>query len=118
MRAIIIFMEKLRQLLDNYIKNNEVILRATASNPRDRKKISKLRVRPISNKGALYYQAESFIGTKVFHKNITPEELAEFIADMTAADFRQLEVETPYHSAVALISKKGQRKHKGKDKKG
>ena len=117
MRAIIIFMEKLRQLLDNYIKNNEVILRATASNPRDRKKISKLRVRPISNKGALYYQAESFIGTKVFHKNIASGELAEFIADMTAADFRQLEVETPYHSVVALISRKGSVSIKEKTKK-
>lgn len=117
MRAIIISMEKLRQLLDNYIKNNEVILRATASNPRDREKISKLRVRPISNKGALYYQAESFIGTKVFHKNIASGELAEFIADMTAADFRQLEVETPYHSAVALISKKGSVSIKEKTKK-
>lgn len=117
MRAIIIFMEKLRQLLDNYIKNNEVILRATASNPRDREKISKLRVRPISNKGALYYQAESFIGTKVFHKNIASGELAEFIADMTAADFRQLEVETPYHSVVALISKKGSVSIKEKTKK-
>lgn len=117
MRVIIIFMEKLRQLLDNYIKNNEVILRATASNPRDREKISKLRVRPISNKGALYYQAESFIGTKVFHKNIASGELAEFIADMTAADFRQLEVETPYHSVVALISKKGSVSIKEKTKK-
>lgn len=100
-------MEKLRQLLDNYIKNDGMILKATASNPRDREKISKLRVRPVADKGGLYYQAESFVGTKVYHKNIAADELAEFIADAVSADFRQLEVETPYHGAVALISKKG-----------
>ena len=107
MRAIIIIMEKLKQLLDNYIENNEVILKAIASNPRDREKIAKLRVRPISDKDELYYQAESFIGTKVYHKNIAADELAEFIADTVSADFRQLEIETQHHSATALISKKG-----------
>lgn len=117
MRVIIIIMEKLRQLLDNYVKNDEVILKAIASNPRDREKLSKLRVRPVSGKDALYYQAESFIGTKVFHKNFSADELAEFITDTTSASFRQLEVETPYHSAVVLISKKGSISIKEKAKK-
>ena len=60
------FMDKLRQLLTNYIDENEMILRATLSNSRDREKIQKLRIRPVLRKEALSYQAERFVGTKSF----------------------------------------------------
>ena len=42
----------------NYIENREVILGATASNPRDREKIQKLRIRPVLKKEELLYQEE------------------------------------------------------------
>ena len=115
-RVIIKFMEKLKQLLDSYINNGEVVIKATASNPRDREKISKLKVRPVSNKNGLYYQAESFAGSKVFHKNLKPDELAGFLTDIVQADFRQLELETDFHSVTALISKKGSVSVKAKNK--
>ena len=115
-RVIIKFMEKLKQLLDSYINNGEVVIKATASNPRDREKISKLKVRPVSDKKGLYYQAESFAGSKVFHKNLKPDELAGFLTDIVQADFRQLELETDCHSVTALISKKGSVSVKAKNK--
>lgn len=100
-------MENLRKKINNYIENDEKILSMIASNPRDREKIQKLKIRPVLKKEALWYQAESFVGTKVFHKNIPGNELAAFITGAMENDFKQLEVKTQYHSLTALVSKKG-----------
>lgn len=78
-----------------------------ASNPRNREKIQKLKIRPILKKEELWYQAESFIGTKVFHKNIPENELADFVIDAMKNDFKQLEAKTESHSLTVLMSKKG-----------
>lgn len=106
-RAIIIIMENLRKIINNYINNNETILTVTASNPRDREKIQKLKVRPVRKKEVLVYQAESFVGTKVFHKTIEQNDLANFLACAMEQDFKQLEAKTDRHSLTVLISKKG-----------
>lgn len=100
-------MENLRKTIKNYIENDEKILTMIASNPRDREKIQKLKIRPILKKEELWYQAESFIGTKVFHKNIPGNELADFVADVMKNDFKQLEAKTERHSLTVLVSKKG-----------
>lgn len=100
-------MENLRKLIEDYIENNETILSAIISNPRDREKISKLKIRPVMKKETLLYQAESFVGTKVFHKNIEQKDIADFITDTTMQDFKQLEIETNLHKTIVLISKKG-----------
>ena len=100
-------MENLRKLINNYIYNNETFLTIIASNPRDREKIQKLKIRPIQKKDALVYQAERFIGTKVYHKNISPSDLADFVADAMEQGFRQLEAKTDRHSLTVLVSKKG-----------
>ena len=52
------FMDNLGKILTRYINNNEIILGVTASNPRDREKIQKLRIRPVRKKEELIYQAE------------------------------------------------------------
>ena len=101
------FMDKLRQLLTNYIDENEMILRATLSNSRDREKIQKLRIRPVLRKEALSYQAERFVGTKAYHENLSPEELPALITSALATDFRQLELTAQRHSLTVLVSKKG-----------
>ena len=100
-------MDKLRRLLTDYIKNHETIVNATASNPRDREKIQKLRVRPVLRKEELLYQAERFVGTKVHHQNLQPDALAELLVDAMTTDFRQLELETERHKVTVLVSKKG-----------
>lgn len=100
-------MDELRMLLGAYIQNNEIILSATASNPRNREKLAKIRLRPIHMKNTLYYQAERFVGTKVFHQNIEPLQIPDFFAEAMEVDFRQLELETAQHKVIVLVSKKG-----------
>lgn len=100
-------MENLRKTLQNYIENNEIILKATASNPRDRERVSKLKIRPVSQKEILCYQAERFVGAKAFHTNLRPQELPEYLVKAAAEDFKQLEIETQNHRITVLISKKG-----------
>jgi len=100
-------MENLKKIINNYIENNEAILTMTASNPRDREKIQRLKIRPVRRKERLAYQAESFVGTKVFHENIEADSLADFVADAMENDFKQLEARTDKHSLTVLVSKKG-----------
>lgn len=100
-------MENLRKTITNYIKNDEIILSMTASNPRDREKIQKLKIRPVCQKEKLFYQAERFIGKKVFHKNIEKSALADFVADAMEKDFKQLEARTGSHILTVFVSKKG-----------
>lgn len=100
-------MENLRNKLTKYIIDNETFLNVIASNPRDKEKISKLKIRPVLKKETLIYQAESFIGTKAFHKNVEPDEIAEFIVQSAGEDFKQIEIETTKHKMTVLVSKKG-----------
>ncbi|MDE7031125.1 MAG: SAM-dependent methyltransferase [Lachnospiraceae bacterium] len=100
-------MDKLRQLITNYIEEGELILSATASNPRDREKIRKLRVRPVNGKEGLRYQAERFVGTKAYHQNLVPGALPDLIVEAMTSDFRQLAIETQRHTVTVLVSKKG-----------
>lgn len=100
-------MDKLRQLLTNYIENQETIINATASNPRDRERIQKLRIRPVLKKEELLYQAERFVGSKVYHQNLSPDALVECLVDAMTGDFRQLELETARHKVSVLVSRKG-----------
>lgn len=100
-------MDKLRQLLKNYIENQETIISATASNPRDQERIQKLRIRPVLKKGELIYQAERFVGTKVHHENLSPDALVELLVGVMEVDFRQLELDTACHKLTVLVSKKG-----------
>ena len=100
-------MDKLRQLLKNYIENQETIISATASNPRDQERIQKLRIRPVLKKEELIYQVERFVGTKVYHENLSPDALVELLVGVMEADFRQLELDTACHRLTVLVSKKG-----------
>ena len=100
-------MDKLRQVLRNYIAQNELILSATLSNPRDRERIQKLRIRPVLRKEALSYQAERFVGTKAYHQNLSPDELPALIIEALASDFRQLELSAERHKLTVLVSRKG-----------
>lgn len=93
--------------MENYINNKEMILNATVSNPRDREKIQKLRIRPIQKREELLYQAERFVGIKAYHQNLSAAELPDLIVNALTEDFRQLELETTQHRLTALVSKKG-----------
>lgn len=99
-------MEELLNLIKSYVENNEMLVAAVASNPRDKEKILKSKIRPIKVKEELLYQIESFIGKKAFHENVKPKNLPEFIVKLME-DFKQLEIETTAEKVTVLISKKG-----------
>ncbi len=100
-------MEELRILIEEYIENGNMIQSAIASNPVDREKVSKVKLRLVMMKEQLTYQAESFIGTKAYHKNLAPKELPTYIRQLMTEDFKQLEMETESEHIVVLVSKKG-----------
>lgn len=77
------------------------------SNPRQKDKIAKVKIRPVMLKGSLLFQETAYAGTQVFHKNFDKDALAERIAEYMAEDFRQCEIETVRERATVLVSKKG-----------
>ena len=93
-------MEELKKLIEEYIEKQEMIHSAIASNPINRDKISKVKLRPVMVKDQISYQAESFIGTKAYHKNFKP-------TDLMKEDFKQLELESESEKVTVLVSKKG-----------
>lgn len=100
-------MENLRKLIEECIDRNEQILSAIASNPRDKEKVSKIKLRPLMVKEELVYQAESFVGPKAFHQNLQPQEVADFLVERMEQDFKQLELDMETQKATVLVSKKG-----------
>ena len=100
-------MEELRKLIQEYTNKEEIIQSVIASNPVNRDKISKVKLRPVMVKEQISYQAESFVGTKVYHTNLAPAELAEYMERLMTEDFKQLEMEAESEKVTALVSKKG-----------
>ncbi len=86
---------------------DERLYQITVSNPRNREKIAKAKIRPVMLKGSLCFQETAYVGNQVFHKNFEKEALAERIAEYMEEDFRQCEIETTQERAVILVSKKG-----------
>lgn len=94
-----------RQLLNETV--GEGLYHIILSNPRDKAKVTKARVRPVMIKDKLCYQETLYIGTQVFHNNFDKEELIKRLAPCMKDDFRQCEIETVDMRATVLVSKKG-----------
>lgn len=99
-------MDRLEQLIDGLIKEQHIFTGIIASNPRDKEKAGKIKLRPITIKGELVYQAERFSNNKAYHTNLAPVELAAYIAKLTG-DFKQIELNTQQEHITVLVSKKG-----------
>lgn len=100
-------MERLREIIETSIDKDEKIIAAIASNPRDKEKISKIKIRPLLVKEELVYQAESFIGPKAYHQNLKPQELVDYLMIHMEQDFKQLELDMETQKVTVLVSKKG-----------
>lgn len=100
-------METLKLYLEELTQKHEVILQAILSNPREKEKGSKIKIRPMMLKGTMLYQAESFIGTKAFHENLQEERLSSYIVEKLEDNFKQLEMDTETEKITVLVSKKG-----------
>lgn len=97
--------EKLKSLVDFFA--DECLRQMVFSNPIDRDSLSKVRVRPVMIQGRLRFQAEEHKGKQAFHKNLSKEELSDYVENMLAGSFRQLQVESEKGSGTALVGKKG-----------
>jgi SAM-dependent methyltransferase len=97
--------EQLQALLEDTVDSGlyQIIL----SNPRDREKAFKIKIRPVMLKDNLTFQQTVYVGTKVFHENCERDEIISRIMESLADDFRQCEVEHKICKAVVLVSKKG-----------
>lgn len=98
-------MEELEKLLKESL--NEKLYQIILSNPRKKENILKIKIRPVMVKGVLMFQETRFIGTKVYHKNLTDKELTENILTAVREDFRQMEVSTADYKGIVLVGKKG-----------
>lgn len=86
---------------------NKDLVNAVISNSTDKNKIVKVKLRPVSIKNELYFQASEYIGEKIFHNNYRKEELHLKLPEWFEGLFRQAEIVTKNGKATVLISKKG-----------
>lgn len=100
--------EEFKQSMEKLIvEQGEIMISAVASNPINKEKITKIKLRPLMVKQKLVYQAESFVGTKAFHKNLLPQEITDYLVQLISWDFKQLEIELESRKLTVLVSKKG-----------
>ncbi len=72
---------------------NENLKRITLSNSADISVASKVSMRPVLLKGALFFQETLYLGPQVFHKNLTKEQAIERCMALMGGLFGQLEAE-------------------------
>ena len=97
-------MEELRAYLEQVFCIE--LLSAVLSNPRDREKAFKGRIRPVLKKGNLVFQFEIFKGKQVFHENLEAKAAVDRACEWME-HFRQMQIDTKSERASVLISKKG-----------
>ena len=97
-------MNELRKILKENL--NIEFISAILSNPREKEKAVKVKVRPLMKKNQLLFQLEEFRNNQAFHTNAVQEEACEKILEYMD-NMRQLQMETKRYSYMVLISKKG-----------
>lgn len=97
-------MQEVKELLEKSM--NMDFLGATLSNPREKKGIVKVKVRPILKKDILLFQCEEHKNNQVFHNNYEAEEAVEVLNEYMK-QFKQMQMETKQTRYTVLISKKG-----------
>lgn len=106
--------EKLTGILEQFINNK--LYAAVISNPFEKDKIIKIKLRPLIIKGSLLYQAEEFTEKQAFHKNMTAAEACAYVGEAMDGCFKQLEIASEAGQVHVLVSKKGKATFKVKSK--
>lgn len=97
--------QKIEELLQDTVGGE--LYQIVLSNPRNREKIGKVKIRPVMLKGSLLFQETAYVGNQVFHRNYEKDTVTERIAEYLAGDFKQCEIETVKERATVLVSKRG-----------
>ncbi len=92
------------ELLDKCI--NDTLIEITVSNPKRKQENGavKVKIRPCIIKFALMFQVSEYVGTKVFHKNLSGAELKAAITAYIN-DFKQIQFNMTDSSATVLSGK-------------
>lgn len=96
---------ELGQALDMFL--DEALERILFSNPVDRERIARSRLRPLLIKGSLVFQAEEQVGRQAFHRNMSKEETVSYITELLDGSFRQAEIVSGRGTGLILVSRKG-----------
>ena len=96
---------ELGQALDLFL--DEALERILFSNPVDRERIARSRLRPLLIKGSLVFQAEEQVGRQAFHRNMSKEETVSYITELLDGSFRQAEIVSGRGTGLILVSRKG-----------
>lgn len=98
-------MDEFRDLLEELL--NGELLQMVFSGQKQRREVTKIRVRPLMVKGTLMFQAAFWDGKKEKHRNYGKAELTEAAVDWMEQDFKQMQADTTRFSVSVLVSKKG-----------
>ena len=87
---------------------NETCIQIVLSNPRRKGEIKKISLRPVIISEGLYFQQTSYIGAKVFHKNLSRDQAVEKTEQALRKEFKQCQIITETEIVVILSNKRGE----------
>ena len=98
-------MDKVRELCKKQL--GKELYQIIISNPKGKKEITKVKIRPTIIKEELLYQISEWKNNQIFHKNMDKEQTVEKVAEYLEQDFSQMELTSKTVQATILVSKKG-----------
>jgi SAM-dependent methyltransferase len=98
-------MEKLQAICMECL--NELLVQIVLSGARQKEGPQKIKIRPITQKGTLLFQASEQWGKQEKHKNYGKEELTAVLQRQLREDFKQMQMLTTTETITALSGKKG-----------
>ncbi|MBP5159051.1 MAG: SAM-dependent methyltransferase [Lachnospiraceae bacterium] len=97
--------ERIVQVFEKYIDDS--LEQVTISNSTDPERMTKVRIRPVELAGKIAFQTTEYVGTKVFHKNHTRDDLMALLPAYFEGLFLQAELKAEGRQATVMISRKG-----------
>ena len=97
-------MEQINALLKEILTID--LINITISGVRGDEPASKIKIRPVLMKKELYFQATSYIDTKVIHSNDKAEAMAKKIAGWMEGSYKQMQITTGTEEISVLVSKR------------
>lgn len=86
---------------------NEKCIQMVLSNPKKKREVSKIKFRPVVLDGKLCFQQTSYIGTKVYHKNLSSDEAVKAALQAMKEEFKQGQLVTEKETVTILSNKQG-----------
>lgn len=86
---------------------NEKLCYMTVSDTKNKDGITKIKIRPVLQKGKLTFQSAARKGKQEFHSNRTAHEMTDDILGWMDKEFHQLQIQMTDSQITVLVSKKG-----------